>query len=61
MSEKKNDGGKLYFEVQKLKDGINWIMQTVHRAHHEGSIEDCRKNTCAYARELIFGKESLKK
>lgn len=34
---------------KRLLEAVDWIRQTVHRAHHEGNLEDCEKNTCAYA------------
>lgn len=43
--------------VEQLKKDIEWMRQTVHRAHHEGTLEDCRKNTCSYARKISTEKE----
>jgi len=40
-------------EVEKLRKDIDWIRQTIHRGYHDGSLEECRKNTCTYARQLI--------
>lgn len=44
--------------AEKLKtardDGI-WIIETVHRAHHEGNLETCRNGVCA-SKAYMFGK-----
>jgi hypothetical protein len=37
----------------RLLDGLRWIANTVHQAHHTGAIEDCGKNTCTHALDLI--------
>ncbi len=46
-------------EVGKLKAGIEWIMQIVHQAYHDGDFSVCSKETCSYARRLI-AKENAK-
>lgn len=37
----------------KLLQDIKWIGQTVHQAHHDGSIEHCRKNICTFVAQLL--------
>lgn len=31
---------------EAVRELLDWVGQTVHRAHHDGSFEDCQKNTC---------------
>lgn len=35
--------------TSEANDLIRWVAQTVHQAHHEGPLEECKKNTCAAA------------
>lgn len=30
----------------KAIDDIDWMRQTIHRAHHEGPLEDCKQSIC---------------
>lgn len=30
-----------------------WLQQTIHRAHHSGPLEGCRKNTCDAIQKAI--------
>jgi hypothetical protein len=39
--------------VAKLCDALDWVRQTVHRAHHSGPLETCETNTCGAAREAM--------
>lgn len=40
-------------KLDLARDGIRWLVQTLHQAHHDGFNQECPKNTCAYARELL--------
>lgn len=40
-------------EILQLRKDIDWMRQTVHRAHHDGPLDQCRKNTCAYALQIL--------
>lgn len=39
----------------RLVEGVSWLAQTVHRAHHNGDFWRCSKNTCDYARQVLRG------
>lgn len=39
-------------KIMEMRKGIDWIRQTVHRAHHHGPLDSCQINTCSYARQL---------
>jgi hypothetical protein len=39
--------------IRKLENHIDWLRQTFHRAHHEGSLDDCRLNTCDAALKIL--------
>lgn len=40
-------------EVTKYRDTIDWMRQTIHRAYHEGPLEDCRHHTCDAALRVL--------
>lgn len=44
---------KLIIAAPDLLETLDWLAQTVHRAHHEGDFETCEKTTCAGARAAI--------
>lgn len=44
-------------ELEKLLGDVDWMRQTVHRAHHHGKNDLCKKNTCDAALKLL-GKRS---
>lgn len=50
------DGGEiranadLIANAPGLLETMEWIAQTVHQAHHDGLIDECRKNTCTASR-----------
>lgn len=33
---------------EELREGLRWVAQTNHQAHHEGPLEECPKSTCDY-------------
>lgn len=37
----------------KLRETIDWLRQTYHRAHHEGPLDECEKNTCDAALKAL--------
>jgi hypothetical protein len=37
----------------ELLDTMRFVRQTVHQAHHDGPIEECRMNTCAAMHDVI--------
>lgn len=39
--------------LDELAKALDWIVQTVHRAHHEGPLESCGKATCEHARRVL--------
>lgn len=39
--------------VEELERDIDWMRQTIHRAHHEGPLDECKKNTCDAALRLL--------
>jgi hypothetical protein len=38
--------------LKEMKE-LDWIRQTVHRAHHAGPLNECRVNTCDAAMKII--------
>ena len=44
---------------ERLGEALRWLRQTVHQAHHEGAINECRKNTCAFIDVLLSDNELL--
>ena len=45
--------GVLRERVARLEREIDWLRQTVHRAHHEGPLDECTLNTCDAALRLL--------
>jgi hypothetical protein len=45
----------------ELIDQVRWLRQTVHQAHHEGPIEECKKSTCTSARDMLTQAETGKR
>jgi len=43
-----------------LAKDFEWVKQTVHRAHHEGPLEGCKKNTCDAARKALAAYEKVR-
>lgn len=39
--------------VPEMEPALRWIRQTVHQAYHQGSVEECGKNTCSYITALL--------
>ena len=45
---------ELEAKLRIAKEALDWVRQTVHRAHHdEESLNDCRKNTCIGAKQAL--------
>lgn len=44
----------------KAYGAIEWIAETVHRAHHDGEFESCRKYTCVHAVKTLAEIKSLR-
>lgn len=39
--------------VEKYREGLKWIAQTVHQAYHAGEMLTCPKSTCIHAQKLL--------
>lgn len=39
--------------MRDIREGLKWVAQTLHQAHHEGPIEECPKGTCDHAMKLL--------
>jgi len=39
--------------IEVLERELDWVRQTVHRAHHEGPLDECPKNTCDAALKAL--------
>ena len=50
-----NAAAASYFETKDLDllDLIDWMRQTVHRAHHDGPLNECRKSVCHAALDRL--------
>jgi len=35
------------------RETLDWLRQTVHRAHHSGPLDECLKNTCDAALKAL--------
>lgn len=47
--------------IKEAVGSIDWIGQTLHRAHHEGEFSKCEKNTCDHANKFVAKlRESVK-
>lgn len=46
-------------ERVRLRELLDWLAQTVHRAHHEGPLDTCEKATCQTARAATNGSASI--
>jgi len=44
---------KMVVGDEKLVDVLDWFRQTVHRAHHEGPLDECPRNTCDAAIKVL--------
>ena len=44
--------------IEVLEERLDWLRQTVHQAHHEGSLDECQKNTCDGAIQVLGKRES---
>lgn len=44
--------------AERYREALDWVMQTVHRAHHDEPLESCPKSTCTYARSTLASAES---
>jgi hypothetical protein len=41
-------------KLEKAAEALEWIRQTVHRAHnHPDPIDECRMNTCGHAQKTL--------
>ncbi|MBA3686866.1 MAG: hypothetical protein H0W72_16720 [Planctomycetes bacterium] len=38
-------------DAAALRVTVDWLAQTVHRAHHDGALDTCEKTTCRAARD----------
>ena len=54
------DAARLIEWVEKLDkinalalEALDWVGQTVHRAHHEGPLHLCKKATCSHIRDVM--------
>ena len=56
MSDRVNRLVHLGKENEEMRQVLAFVRQTVHQAHHEGSIEACEKNTCDAATRALLAK-----
>ena len=48
-------------KLRITKEALDWVRQTVHRAHHdEESLNDCRRNSCIGAKQALAKIEESK-
>lgn len=53
-SQSENEANaRLIATAPELLSTVDWLRQTYHRAHHDGDLDTCEKNTCQAARDVM--------